>query len=166
MDILNWRPDTFLPSGLHLKNNRFRLTQKTEANRSNCGQTNNTMAHWLPRWRRRGHTLPHAVLKARALGADGVTERECWMASAVASRVRMAACGPPVYLILPGVACAPTLRRRRWSCDGVATAWGGLSPGACGESRGRRKQVRHGGSARRGARASSWTTHWACQCRR
>jgi hypothetical protein len=51
-------------------------------------------------------------------------------------------------------------RGGRWSCCEVATARGGLPPRACGESRGRRKQVRHGGLARRrGERASSWTTH-------
>ena len=46
------------------------------------------------------------------------------------------------------------------SCDGAATAWNGMHPGSCGESRGRGKQVRRGGLARRrGERASSWTTH-------
>jgi hypothetical protein len=77
------------------------------------------------RWRRRGHTMPHDVLKARALGTDGVTGRECWLPSAAASKVRMR---PPVYLILPGIICAlgcggaegkPELRRRN---DGMRVA--------------------------------------------
>jgi hypothetical protein len=41
----------------------------------------------------------------------------------------------------------------------AVTAWGGLPSHACDESRRRRKQVRHGGLARRGERASGWTTH-------
>ena len=50
-------------------------------------------ARWLSRWRRRGHTLSQDVLKARALGVDGVTERECWLPSTVASMVRMRSTG-------------------------------------------------------------------------
>ena len=29
IDILGWSPDSFLPTGLQFKNNRFQLTQKT-----------------------------------------------------------------------------------------------------------------------------------------
>jgi hypothetical protein len=52
---------------------------------------------------------------------------------------------------------AATGREQRGSRSwyAVATAWGGLPRGACGESRGRGKQVRRGGLARRGERASS-----------